>query len=346
MQYYFPSIIPSLQSVESSSGDLPFSVNSGENGIRLLLRSYKLPEGSRVVLPLFVCDSLKTAVLKEGLCPVYLDLKNDGTCWSDYHPDLLTSLSVSAVILVHLYGFIHPDTHAVMDFCRERKLPLLHDAAQSFGLDEAKLSYSSGIVYSFGPGKSSTAAGGAIVKGITDVFYRERVAKPARFQSLRASLFLKSRLYGYTLAWSDKLLQKLIGPLQQDDKIREASAFQKKAAGLAMKLVKEQQSARNKHYKLLCSALEKSKMATVIATGVDGINFKLILQTNSSAFPDYLHQHQVPFFSLYSSLHIGKEFFEKNPNFLKHAHSFIELSTEASLPEQEVERIAEVLSKA
>ncbi len=345
MSYYFPSIIPSFQSVESAS-DLPFSVNSGENGIRLLLRSYDLPEGARVALPLFVCDSLKTAVLKEGLTPVYLDLKGDGTFWSDYHPDLLAGLSVSVVILVHLYGFIHPDTNAVMDFCKERKLPLLHDAAQSFGLDETKLSYSSGIVYSFGPGKSSTAAGGAVVKGITEVFYGEQMAKPGPFQSLRASLFLKSRLYSYTFGWLDKLLLKIVGPLQQDDEIREASSFQKNAAVVAMKLVKELQPERNKHYNLLCSAIEKSERITEVATSGEGLHFKLILKINSSSFLDYLRQHQVPFFSLYSSLHLGKEVFEKNPNFQKHAPSFIEISTEASLPEQEVERIADVLHKA
>ena len=76
-----------------SSSALPYSfhtANSGENAIRLLLRSYRLQPGAKVALPIYVCDSLKQAVYKEGFEPQYLDLKTDRTFWADYNTELLS----------------------------------------------------------------------------------------------------------------------------------------------------------------------------------------------------------------------------------------------------------------
>lgn len=147
MNYFFPSFL-SQNDLKNISGELDFTVNSGENAIRLLLRSYNLPKGSKVLIPIFVCDSLKKSVIKEGLEPFYIDLKADGTFWADYSNISQQAGQIAAVILVHLYGYLHPDTEIIMNECKQHHLPLIHDAAQSFGIDENKLTYSSGIVYS------------------------------------------------------------------------------------------------------------------------------------------------------------------------------------------------------
>src|SRR6185369_12541261 len=102
----FPSILNSLNFPDRPIPDSFHAVNSGKNAIRLLLRSYKLKPGAKVALPMFVCDSLKEAVLKEGFTPLYLDLKPDGTFWADYSQSILENEKPIAVILAHLYGFL------------------------------------------------------------------------------------------------------------------------------------------------------------------------------------------------------------------------------------------------
>jgi dTDP-4-amino-4,6-dideoxygalactose transaminase len=349
MSYYFPSILSSFDFSGQPNPPLPFTVNSGANAVRLLLRSFSLPKGSRVALPVYVCDSLKDAVLAEGFVPTYLDLKPDGSFWADYELLLPDPEKIGAVILVHLYGFIHPDTNEVMNFCKSRSIPLIHDAAQSYGIDESKLTYSSGIVYSFGPGKSSTAANGAIVKGLSDDFYKHEVQTSSGYlmQTLRSRLFLKSRLYGYAFTPFDKLRLKLLPLLGDQQEIRSMSPFQKKAAWACMLLVKSKAEIRKENYTILAQAVSANPLLEIVFDNHEGLYFKMILRSKHEAghLQNYLETNRIPWFSLFSSLHTDKENFKNYPVLNKYAAGFAELSTEASIPKKEMERIANILEK-
>lgn len=349
MNYFFPSILTSLN---FSKGKLPegfLSVNSGKNAIRLLLRSYKLKVGSKIALPLYVCDSLKQSVLKEGLTPLYLDLKSDGTFWSDYNLELLQKERPAAVILVHLYGFLHPDTKAVMDFFKSSNIFLIHDAAQSYGIDENALTYSSGLVYSFGPGKSSTAAGGAIVKGLEKGFYESNChpASNSSIQKFKINLFLKSRIYGFTYSLADKILQKLIYRFKTKDEISKMTDFQLSAASTVMQLVNEKIGERKTRYRALKTAIEGNSLLRVSFEDEKGLCFKMVLAITGDVlkFKDYLSKNNVPFFSLSEELLLEKEKHSGYAVFSKNAQCFVELSTEASLPMEEILRVADVLKK-
>jgi len=349
MNYYFPSIITSLS---FSSKTLPASfqiVNSGENAIRLLLRGYKLGPKSKVALPLYVCDSLKQAVSKEGLEPLYLDLKPDGTFWSDYNVELLLKEKPGAIILVHLYGFLHPDTKSIMDFCKTNNIFLIHDAAQSYGVDESALPYSSGLVYSFGPGKSSTAAGGALVKGLNEEFYKLNCRNISDFsiQGYKAKLFLKSRIYGYKFSLADRLLQKIVYRFKETDSINTMTDFQLRAAAKALELIKEKGKDRRERYKILEEAVKANTLLQVPFEDEKGLCFKMVLNVKEdvSKFKEYLRKNNVPFFSLASELLIDKTKHNQYPVFSKNAPGFIELSTEASLPLEEIMRVASVIKQ-
>jgi dTDP-4-amino-4,6-dideoxygalactose transaminase len=344
MNYYFPSILTSL---DFSSGELPRSfhtVNSGENAIRLLLRSFGLKARSKVALPLYVCDSLKEAVLKEGFEPLYLDLKADRAFWSDY----TFNERPAAVILVHLYGFLHPDTEAVMNFCKSNSIFLIHDAAQSYGIDESALTYSSGLVYSFGPGKSSTAAGGAIVKGLSNEFYNENCKTSGSFmQNAKAKLFLISRIYGYKFSLKDKFLQKIVNRFKANDAISKMSEFQLTAAAAALDRVNKKGKDRGERYKILEEAVKANALLNIPYNDGKGSYFKMVLSagTNISKFKEHLRSNNAPLFSLKDELFIDKDKQGQFPEFLKNAAGFIELSTEASLPIEEIERVAGVLKQ-
>ncbi len=345
MHYYFPSIIPGLSIPKEKISVAFHTVNSGENGIRLLLRNLPLPPKAKVGLPLFVCDSLKEAVLKEGLSPFYLDLKSDGTYWSDY-TSALNAKEVKAIILVHLYGFIHPDTNLIMNEAKLKGIPLIHDAAQSYGIDESKLSHSSGIIYSFGPGKSSTAAGGAILKNISDNFYKANCKQTkSLLRRKMAELFLKSRIYGYRFSRTDKIIYKILNKMSLKEEISDMSDFQKSTAQYAMQLTDKLKSVRQKNYLSLKKAIESNKELALVFDDDKGLYFKMIFKAkkNIDKLKYYLEKNQVPYFCLRNSLFIDGELFSAFPEFSENAYRFIEISTEASIPDDEMERVASIL---
>jgi len=346
VNYYFPSILPDL-SLKKINSIIYDTVNSGENGIRLLLRQLNLPAKSKVAVPIFVCDSLKNAILKENLLPFYLDLKNDQTFWADYK-FVFNFSEVGAIILVHLYGFIHPDTNEIMALAKQKNIPLIHDAAQSFGIYENALTYSNGIVYSFGPGKSSTAAGGAIIKSIEKDFYKSNCRATNNFlQTLKAKFFLKSRIYNYHFSIIDKITYRFINKIKYKDEIAGMTTFQKMAASNAIILVDESKQTRRNNYQIIKNSIENNVQLSIAFDDNKGLYFKIILRVENKVtlFKKYLEQNLIPYFNLYNSLVIDKIIFNLYPQFSKNASSFIEISTEASIPTKEIERIAFVLKK-
>lgn len=347
MNYYFPSILKDLNFSGKVLPDSILTVNSGENAICLLLRSYSLQPGSKVALPVYVCDSLKEAVLKEGLEPLYLDLKV-GSFHANYDQDVFLNEKPGAVILVHLYGFMHPDSEAVMNYCKENSVKLIHDAAQSYGIDEAKLFYSDGIVYSFGPGKSSTAAGGAIVKGLSKEFYSRHCKRASDFsiQNFTADLFLKTRLYGHRFSLKDKILSKIISRLSHSQEITSMTFFQRAAAQKAMEMVKSNAVDRKERYALLEDAVRSNSGLKIPFDDGKGLYFKMVVScNNSSRFKEYLDKNNVPFFSLRKELKIASEMQDRFKEFSRIGEGFVEFSTEASLPMEEVRRVAEILEQ-
>ncbi|MFI5150341.1 MAG: DegT/DnrJ/EryC1/StrS family aminotransferase [Bacteroidia bacterium] len=340
--YYFPSI---LTSFNPAAATFPYyGVNSGKNAIRLLLKSYKQALGTKVALPAFVCDSLKEAVLEEGFSPVYLDLKTDGAFWTDYsHPDILSG-QVPIVILVHMFGFIHPDSAQIMNLCKDKKLFLLHDAAQSYGIDETILSYGSGIVYSFGPGKSTTAAGGAIIRGISKDAL-EKIPASSFAQDRLSRLFLKSRILGYRMGMTDIFTRKALSLFPPGKVIRHMSAFQQSAALACMALVKTLSDKRKLNYKMLEQAVTDNPLFEVAYDDRQGLYFKIIFKAkgNLNTLKTFLHAKNIPFFSIMDSIQTDKEAVNKLPNLQATGASFLELSSEACLPSEEVERVAALL---
>ena len=254
----------------------------------------------------------------------------------------------AVVILVHLYGFLHSDTSVIAEFSRENSIYLIHDAAQSYGIEEQSLGYSSGLVYSFGPGKSSTAACGAVVRGLDRQFYDSNcaVARDFPIRRFRARLFLKSRIYGYKFSFVDKLMKVMISRFPEPESICSMTKFQRAAASTAMDLVKIRGEERKERQRLMSAEIKTTTSLNVAFNDAKGLYFKMVLRVKEDAehFKAYLRENDVPFFCLADSVTIGKEAFGY-PVFSKQAKSLIELSTEASLPLDEVKRVAEVLAK-
>jgi len=157
MNYFFPSIISSSKQFEDAVPASMYTVSSGEEAIRILIRAQSFEKGSKIALPAFVCGSVTRAIVAEGHVPIYLDIKTTGTFLTDYSFQFLDAEKPVALVLVHLYGFLHCDNRAIENYCIANNIYLIQDLAQSYGLDEDLLNPIFPRVYSFGPGKSSTA---------------------------------------------------------------------------------------------------------------------------------------------------------------------------------------------
>src|SRR6185437_7507888 len=249
MNYFFPSFIESVDVKQNILPQLEITVNSGTNALRLLLRSFNLSPGDKIAIPAFVCDSVKFAVEQEKFTAVLLDLKPDNTFWTSYNIDYIKSENIKAVILVHLYGFIHPDSAEIIDLCKKNNIKLIHDAAQSYGIDEKLLNNGNGIVYSFGPGKSTTAAGGAWIKVLEENNNIYSLSKPTflSFQSAKAKFFLKSRIFGYKFSKYESLLNKILSKINSNV-IFSMSGFQLKMASYSISKLNEIRPFRKKRY--------------------------------------------------------------------------------------------------
>lgn len=344
MKYFFPGPLASSALPAGSLAGYLFTVNSGENALRLILRSYNIGKGARIAVPLYVCDSVKNAVLKEGMQPVYFDLHTGNSYWTNYDKALLEKEKPSVLILVHLYGFLHPDTKDLMEYCKAKGIFLVHDLAQCYGLNVADITYGS-IFYSFSAGKSTTAAGGAIITDMDEEFYTRNVKKPRTLAAIKAALFMKSRIYSYTLSPIERMGLRLLRRYDFTAEITTMTSLQKKAADYVMSVIGKIKQERQLRYNLLSSAVKDNPSFTIPYSSSVGMYFKFIVyvKNDPAKFNAYLNNAQVPHFSLFNTESVARQSAKEAVNFQQNAVHFVEFSTEASLPIDEVKRVAEVL---
>ncbi|HIJ85608.1 MAG: erythromycin biosynthesis sensory transduction protein eryC1 [Magnetococcales bacterium] len=171
-------------------------VISGTMAVRLLLRAVGLQPGARVAIPALICPSVVWAIRAEKMVPAFMDIDGDGF-WMLFDPVRFECSSLNAILLPHMYGLLHPQTAEVMAFAKDRGLPLLHDAAQSYGLvwqGKSLITCNQGGFVSFGAGKSTTAASGALVYGLPEAMVKKLKLEHCLRYNLQASHFLAERM--------------------------------------------------------------------------------------------------------------------------------------------------------
>ncbi|MBF0357166.1 MAG: DegT/DnrJ/EryC1/StrS family aminotransferase [Magnetococcales bacterium] len=239
-----PQDLPEIlaQPVASKVGKAHF-VASGSHGLRLLLRSLNLKKGALVAIPALICPMVVEGIVAEKLTPLFIDIDPENF-FMRCNPEQLKKLKPDAIILPHLYGIANPDTELFRDFSTENRIPLIHDAAQSYGLEykgRSIVEYDQGGVISFGQGKATTAATGALVTGVSEAVIEEenlnsiRRFDPASRNLMRVRMGLKSspwmerfRFYGF-----------------------RASRIQIKAAIYVMAVFAEQEKKRRENWNFL-----------------------------------------------------------------------------------------------
>ena len=154
------------------------AVNSGTTSLHAALICAGVKAGDDVLTVSHTWISTVWAVSYVGANPVFCDI-DPATCGMDPAelPKRLTS-KTKAILPVHLYG--QPvDVDPILDFAKQKGLPVIEDAAQSIGAKyKGKMTGSLGLVNatSFYPGKNLGAfgEGGACMTSDADIAARIR----------------------------------------------------------------------------------------------------------------------------------------------------------------------------
>ena len=138
-------------------------VNSGTDALHLALRAAGVGPGDEVVMPSFTFVATAEAAAYVGAKPVFADIEEASFCIDPASLERCLTAKTRAVIVVHLYGRCAA-MNRIAEVCRERKLVLIEDCAQSLGADwDGRRTGAWGDFgcFSFYPTKNLAAAGDA-----------------------------------------------------------------------------------------------------------------------------------------------------------------------------------------
>ncbi len=188
---------------------IPLSVRSGFD---LLLRALQLPPGSEVLLSALTVPDMVRIVEIHGLIPVPVDTDENGQI-------IVTSLrhamtpQTRMVVVAHLFGgcVVLDD---VLEIARQHNLMVVEDCAQSFHrVGDSAHRASDVAMFSFGPIKTATALGGAVIRvsspelraSMAELLNADPIQSRASFARrlvrFTALKFLSGRLAGTLFRW-------------------------------------------------------------------------------------------------------------------------------------------------
>lgn len=143
------------------------ALSAGTAAIHLALRILGIGEGDVVFAPTLTFSATCNPIAYEKATPVFIDSETD--TWN-MSPEALKRAfekypHPKAVIVVHLYG-TPARLDEIMELCREHKVPLIEDAAESLGSTykgKQTGTFGKAGIYSFNGNKIITTSGGGML---------------------------------------------------------------------------------------------------------------------------------------------------------------------------------------
>lgn len=152
-----------LETYWSESGDC-LTAYSVRSGFDLLLQALKLEQGDEVIFSALNVKGMINIARREGYTPVPVDLDVAHMAPSVERLKRAISNRSRVLVVAHLFG-THVDLEPIFELARAHNLFIVEDCAQAFdgktypGHPGADVS-----MFSFGPLKTSTALGGALIR--------------------------------------------------------------------------------------------------------------------------------------------------------------------------------------
>ena len=150
----------------ASQLDLPYAiaVNSGTSALEVVLRSLGMAD-EEIIIPTNTFAATAFAVLHSGNRIRLADIGED-LCMSREALEASVTGRTRAVILVHIGGAVAQDTASISEFCHERGILLVEDAAHAHGstLDGRQAgTFGVASAFSFYPTKVITSGEGGMI---------------------------------------------------------------------------------------------------------------------------------------------------------------------------------------
>ena len=310
---------------------------NGTDALQLALRAAGVGPGDRVLLPDATFWATLEAVINCGARPVTVDIDADDLQMDfELFSDAVDRFRPRAAILVHLYGWGSARLDDFRDFCRRRRLPLIEDAAQAFGVTwrgrqlfrDAELS-----TLSFYPAKVLGACGDAGAVLAADVELADlvrRLGNHGRTDHYTHGLVgWNSRLAGLDAAYLELCLSYL--PERLASRRRAAEGYRELLAGLEARVVSPPEGYRENGYLNVTLVDPERRPAIEAVLAEHGIGFGNVYPTAISKQPGAAGHLQAA---------VGGEHADRL------ARSVLNLPLFAHITDREVEEAAGVLRRA
>lgn len=325
-------------------------VNNASHGIYLLLKSFNLDPGSRVGLPPLLCNTVTIAILKAKLEPYYLDINNDYIL--NFDEQSFNKAGIRALILPHLYGALHSECEEIETWCKNNKVLLISDTAQSFGLkhhDLPAIELGDGGVYSFGFGKASSCAGGGVVYNLNSQISCSDNPFINMINNALSKHKLASRTFGLNTYKRDNLLRIFNGYLSHSAAIYNPGIARIQFNSLKKFLDhrEEIQMKRINNYTILRDNLDP-KYFIVPESFNDTLKFKYAFSLNpdENKFSEFTRAMQKEGIEIHNCSHTDSIHTQDRilPNYNKIKNQLLELSTESSIPEDNFYKASDIMN--
>lgn len=108
------------------------ALTNGTVALEIAIKSLNLKKGDEVIVPSFTIISCLSAILRNDLVPVFVDV--DKNTWNITLENIQKSLTkkTRAVLMVHTYG-LPAEALEIEEFCQNNNLYLIEDAAEAHG---------------------------------------------------------------------------------------------------------------------------------------------------------------------------------------------------------------------
>ncbi|MCP4659357.1 MAG: aminotransferase class I/II-fold pyridoxal phosphate-dependent enzyme, partial [bacterium] len=213
---------------------------NGTDALQLALRAAGVDPGDRVVIPDTTFWATFEAVINCGAFPVTVDVDDDLQMDFDLFRRAVEEHRPHAVILVHLYGWGSARLDEFRTFCRERRLPLIEDGAQAYGVTwqgESIFKDAFLATLSFYPAKVVGACGdaGAVLCATPELAEKVRsLGNHGRASHYgHARVGWNSRLGGFEAAYLNLVLEYL--PQRLESRRRMAALYRQRLAELGVR---------------------------------------------------------------------------------------------------------------
>jgi dTDP-4-amino-4,6-dideoxygalactose transaminase len=190
--------LPLEHQLEAMTGGLPCL--SVRTAFDLWLTAMAFPRGSELAMSAVTLPDMVRIAEHHGLVPVPIDIERDTMAPTAAAVEAALSPKTCAIVIAHLFGG-RVRLGAIAELAERAGVPLVEDCAQAFAGNPRVMHPGSAVaLYSFGPIKSATALGGAIVR-VRDRGVRTKMRSLAAAYPLQPRSTFAVRAAKYSLLW-------------------------------------------------------------------------------------------------------------------------------------------------